>query len=78
MLYSWDGATVPQCEELLELVNQFERRASDLGVLAERREAIDEWRYYFKAYRDYLLQIASYRSFEQFLEEHPQVESIAQ
>lgn len=73
VLYSHNAASVPECEELLDQVRLFESRATELGMMMEHRESIEEWRYYFSAYRDYLSQNDKHRSFEQFLDEHPRL-----
>ena len=71
VLHGPNGATVADCEEMLEHVDTFESRADSVGIIDQDRESIARWRYYFGGYRKYLLEHGRYGSFARFLEDHP-------
>jgi hypothetical protein len=71
VLYGNDGATVSECEDLLAHVDQFEERAKALGVAEDHAESVQEWRYYFAGYREYLQRRDEFESFERFLDAIP-------
>ena len=52
IIYGNNGATIEQCDELLELVNEYEQVCKKLGL--DRKELIDDCKYFYSLYKEYL------------------------
>lgn len=70
VLYGHDGATIDECDELLEELSDYERLAMELGGDDEDRELIAESRFHIPAYRRYLSERGHHANFETFLSTH--------
>jgi hypothetical protein len=67
VLYGYDGATIKQCDELMEQLSDYERLARELGSEDADTELIAEARFHIPAYRQYLSERGRYTSYEQYL-----------
>jgi hypothetical protein len=65
IIYGNNGATIEDCNDLLQLVNEYEEVCKKLGV--DRREVIDDCKYYYSLYKEYLKVRRDYEGFEDFL-----------
>ena len=54
VLYGMNGASKPQCEELIKDLDHLEELVALEGIQQEYAERIAEWRYYFTTYLQYL------------------------
>lgn len=66
VLYGVDGASVEECDELIFLVAEYESACEKLSV--EYKEMIAKCRFYYLAYKKYLLNTNLYTSFSNYLE----------
>lgn len=67
VLYGQDGATIEQCDELMDELSDYERLAEEVGLEDADRKLIAEARFHIPAYQNYLSQREHYRSYEQYL-----------
>jgi hypothetical protein len=65
IIYGNDGATIEQCDELLEFVHEYEQVCKKLGV--DRNELIKDCKYFYPLYKDYLKDYKSYNGFKDYL-----------
>lgn len=68
VLYGHNGATVPECDELLEFLEEFRAHAASLNQPSQFSRLIADCDLHFRSYRDYLVQGRPGCSYEQFLE----------
>jgi hypothetical protein len=68
VLYGNNGASVKECEELLELLDEFIAHVKYLGRTVEYSELVGDCLLHFKNYREYLLTRLPDDCYEQFLE----------
>jgi hypothetical protein len=65
VLYGQDGATIAECEELLEKVIQYENLCNQLQL--DEKELIENYKFYYTAYKAYLAVYPNYQNFEDYL-----------
>ncbi|MFL5742597.1 MAG: hypothetical protein ACJ75B_20405 [Flavisolibacter sp.] len=68
ILYSADGATIEQCDELLNDLSDYEDVCKKLNV--DRQELIKNCKLYYNSYKSYLSVYKSYNGFADYLEQH--------
>ena len=68
VLYGADGATIEQCEELLNDLTRYEEVCSKLSIV--QKELVDECRFYYLRYKNYLTIYKNYRGFADYLDKH--------
>lgn len=66
VLYGHDSATIEQCGELLEELENYERLAAEFGE-EEDREVLAEARFHIPAYRKYLSERERYANYADYL-----------
>ena len=69
VLYGYDGATVDQCAELLQLLAEFKAHVDAISETDKYAELIRECDFHYIAYRDYLVEGSPGGSYEDFLKE---------
>ena len=67
VLYGQDGATIPQCEEMLNELDEFVGHANRLGIVDSYRDLISDCRLHYKAYANYLANRRGASSYADFL-----------
>lgn len=65
VLYGQDGATIAECDELLEKVIEYEKLCNQLKL--DEKELIENCKFYYTAYKAYLAVYPNYRNFEDYL-----------
>ncbi len=65
VLYGQDGATIAECDELLEKVIQYENLCNQLQL--DEKELIENYKFYYTAYKAYLTVYPNYQNFEDYL-----------
>jgi hypothetical protein len=65
VLYGQDGATIAECDELLEKVSQYENLCNQLQL--DEKELIENYKLYYTAYKAYLTVYPNYQNFEDYL-----------
>lgn len=65
VLFGQDGATIAQCDELIEKVVEFENLCNQLEL--DEKELIENCKFYYTAYKAYLAVYANYQNFEDYL-----------
>lgn len=65
VLYGQDGATIADCDELLEKVIQYEILCNQLQL--DEKELIENCKFYYPAYKAYLAVYPNYQNFEDYL-----------
>jgi len=65
IIYDTDGTTDDQHHDLMALVNEYERVCFKLGI--DRSELIEDCRYFYTLYHDYLKVCSSYDGFKDYL-----------
>ncbi len=65
VLYGSDGATIEQCNELLHDINDYEEVCSKLEI--DEHELIEECKFYYSAYKNYLLSYKDFNGFGDYL-----------
>jgi hypothetical protein len=70
VLYGPNGASIAECQEMLEDITEFRQLAQNTGLLQDYEQRIDNWEFYFKAYADYLTKHEQYDDFADYLEDH--------
>jgi hypothetical protein len=68
IIYGNDGATIEECDELLKFVNEYEQVCRRLGI--DRSELIEDCKYFYPLYGEYLKVHSDYNSFEDYLIKH--------
>ena len=68
VLYGRDGATVEQCDDLLEQLGAFRREVERVGRMAEFKDLMAEADLHYRAYRDYLQAGCPGNSYATYLE----------
>lgn len=63
-----NGATIEQCKELSEWVDEFEMHAKLTGQDLQFRELIDKCRFHFRAYAEYQQSGLSHLEYKAFLD----------
>ncbi len=71
VLYGMDGATLEQCQELDEELDEFCRHVAHEDMEARYAEQIQTCRFHFRAYRDYLMNREHYRGYAEYLSQNP-------
>ena len=71
VLYGMDGATIEECQELDEELDEFCRLVAQEELDARYAELIQCCRFHFRAYRDYLTNREQYRDYAEYLSQHP-------
>lgn len=66
ILDGMNGASIDSLSEMLEDTSEFECLSKKLNISSDET-LIDDCRRYYKAYRDYLLHLSKYQSFEDYL-----------
>jgi hypothetical protein len=67
VLYGWDGASAEQCQQLERELDEFRTLAAAEGREECYRSLIEQCRFHFRAYRNYLLSPGECRSYAQYL-----------
>jgi hypothetical protein len=70
VLYDSNGASIAECQELLEALAEFRQLAQNTGLLPEYERRLGTWEFYFTAYADYLTNTQQYNDFADYLEHH--------
>lgn len=70
VLYGIDGATVPQCQRLLEDLGTFRELVKQEMLLEAYADRIERWQAHFQGYQDYLLNRTQYQSYAHYLQVH--------
>lgn len=65
VLYGMDGANASECNELLELLNQYEKICKRLSL--NRTDLIEECAFHFRNYTIYLQRANEFKNYEDFL-----------
>jgi hypothetical protein len=65
VLYGINGATIEECTELIKEVEKYEALCNKLQL--DKRELIQECKYYYPAYKNYLSVYKNYKNFEDYL-----------
>lgn len=65
VLYSQDGATITECDELIEKVIKYENLCNQLEL--DEKELIENCKFYYTAYKAYLAVYSNYQNFEDYL-----------
>ena len=66
VLYGSDGATIEQCEELIKEAEKYELLCKKLQL--DKSELIQECKYYYPAYKNYLSIYKNYKNFAGYLD----------
>ena len=72
VLYSYDGATVAECEEWQKDLALFEEVVQRRGRTEKYAVAVRYWDFHFRGYADYLTHREQYRNYEDYIEKHRQ------
>ena len=67
VLYEQDAATIEQCRDLQNELDEFENLAAVHGVFAEHKDLIAACRYHYETYPAYLAKSSEFRSYEHYL-----------
>jgi hypothetical protein len=67
VLYGCDGASIEECDELLNQLSAYERLAVELGLEEEERDLIAKARFYIPAYQRYLFSATASAAMRSFL-----------
>jgi hypothetical protein len=65
ILYGQNSASIPECDELLEYVEEYECSCYKLEL--NRSDLISECKFYYSAYKDYLINKLLHESFKDYL-----------
>ncbi len=65
VLYGSDGATIEECEDLLNQLNKYKEVCGQLNI--DNEELITECEFYYSTYKNYLKIYKNYNGFEDFL-----------
>lgn len=65
VLYGADGATIEECDDLIKEIEKYEILCSKLQ--RDESELIQECKYYYPAYKNYLSVFKNYRNFNDYL-----------
>jgi hypothetical protein len=65
VLYGQNSASIPECNELLEYVAEYEYYCHKLKL--NRSDLIRECKFYYSAYKDYLIDILLHKNFKDYL-----------
>lgn len=65
IIYGNNGATIEQCNELLGLVKEYEQVCKMLGI--DGSELIEDCKYYYSLYKEYLKVYRDYDGFKDYL-----------
>ena len=66
VLYGSDGATIEQCEELIKEAEKYELLCKKLQL--DKSDLIQECKYYYPAYKNYLSIYKNYKNFADYLD----------
>ena len=66
VLYGTNGASIEECEELINEVEKYEIVCNKLD--RDEKELIQECKYYYQAYKDYLLVYKKFKGFADYLD----------
>ncbi len=70
MLYTHNGATVEQCDALLEELDEFCQLIENTAFQVQYAELIDQYRVHFVAYQDYIRRTSDFPTYESYLNAH--------
>lgn len=70
VLYGSDGATISQCDELIELLKEFRKEIDTAGRSKEFEELVEECDFHYDRYRAYLELGRPNGSYEEFLDSY--------
>ncbi len=65
VLYGINGANETECDELIELLNDYKSVCGKLSL--DRNDLIEQCEFHFRRYKIYLQKTAKFRSYEDFL-----------
>jgi len=68
VLYGTDGASIEECNELLTDLTRYKEVCNKLAI--DDKELIDECKFYYLAYKDYLTIYTNYNGFADYLDKH--------
>ena len=68
VLYGSDGASIQECKELLNDLTRYENVCNKLSI--DDQQLIDECKFYYFAYKDYLAIYKDYKGFDDYLDKH--------
>ena len=69
VLYGHDGATIPQCNEMLVELDEFVGHVQQLGSADDYADLISDCRFHYKSYANYLADRRGASSYAEFLSE---------
>ena len=65
VLYGANGATIEECDELIEEIKKYEIQCNKLQL--DENELIEECKFYYQAYKAYLSVFKNYKNFEDYI-----------
>ena len=68
VLYGHNGATLEQCEKLLDGLKEFETHVHQSEQALQYQELVNECRFHYQAYRQYLMTNRETTSYERYLQ----------
>ncbi|WP_223786562.1 hypothetical protein [Marinicella meishanensis] len=68
VLWGNNGASIEQCSELMELLDEFKELANEVNVMKGHEHLMKECEFHFQAYADYLSNKSDHQSYVQYLE----------
>lgn len=70
VLYGVNGASIDECQELLDVLDQFRALTRASGALELWEDRIREWELHFRGYADYLSHRDQYTNYAHYLQAH--------
>ncbi len=70
VLYGVNGASIDECQELLDELDQFRALTWASGTLELWEDRIREWEFHFRGYTDYLSNRDQYTNYAHYLQAH--------
>lgn len=68
--FSMEGATIPQCHELLDELEEFRGLVETEGLREDYEDRICVWAFHFRGYANYLSNREEYESYADYIERH--------
>ena len=70
VLYGSNGASIDECQELLDVLDLFRELTRTSGALELYEDRIREWEFHFRGYMDYLSHRDQYTNYAHYIQTH--------
>ncbi len=70
VLFGWNGATIEECREWLDSLENFRELVEKQGEGEKYAEAMHRWEFHFRGYADYLTHREQYRNYADYIDRH--------